>query len=141
MPTTPRACSRRLVEAGATVSLGHCDSEDGFEACLRAGATAVTHLFNVMGPMHHRKPGLAARALDEQTLTCPVIVDGVHVAPAVVRNAFRVLGADRMALVTDAVSAAGMPDGTYTLTETNPPGTTGGSDTDGGDPDVLKPTA
>ena len=107
--------TRRLVDAGAVVALGHCDSEAGFDACVDAGAAAVTHLFNVMGRMHHREPGLAARALDEPRLTCPLIVDGVHVAPAVVRNAFRVLGAERTALVTDAVSAAAMPDGRYTL--------------------------
>ncbi len=105
----------RLVAAGATVALGHCDRADGFEACVDAGATAVTHLFNVMGRMHHREPGLATLALDEQRLTCPLIVDGVHVSETMVRNAFRVLGPHRMALVTDAVGAAGMPDGTYSL--------------------------
>ena len=109
------AATRRLVEAGATVALGHCERADGFEACVDAGATAVTHLFNVMGRMHHREPGLATLALDEDRLTCPLIVDGVHVSPTMVRNAFRVLGPRRMALVTDAVGAAGMPDGRYTL--------------------------
>ncbi|MGC6489183.1 MAG: N-acetylglucosamine-6-phosphate deacetylase [Planctomycetota bacterium] len=109
------AATRRLVDAGATVALGHCESDAGFEACVDAGATAVTHLFNVMGRMHHREPGLAGRALDEPRLTCPLIADGVHVHPVMVRAAFRALGADRMALVTDAVSAAGMPDGDYTL--------------------------
>ena len=109
------AATRRLVAGGATVALGHCESDAGFEACVDAGATAVTHLFNVMGRMHHREPGLAARALDEPRLTCPLIADGVHVDPVLVRIAFGVLGPTRMALVTDAVSAAGMPDGSYTL--------------------------
>jgi N-acetylglucosamine-6-phosphate deacetylase len=107
--------TRRLVEAGATVALGHCDRPDGFAACVDAGATAVTHLFNVMGRLHHRELGPAALALDDDRVTCPVIVDGVHVSPTMVRNAFRLLGAHRMALVTDAVGAAGMPNGTYTL--------------------------
>ena len=107
--------TRRLVAAGATVALGHCDRADGFDACVDAGATAVTHLFNVMGRIHHREPGLAALALDEDRLTCPLIVDGVHVSRTMVRNAFRVLGPHRTALVTDAVGAAGMPDGRYTL--------------------------
>ena len=106
---------QRLVAAGATVALGHCDRADGFGPCVEAGATAVTHLFNVMGRMHHREPSLATLALDEPRLVCPVIVDGVHVSPTMVRNAFRLLGARRMALVTDAVGAAGMPDGDYTL--------------------------
>ncbi|MCK5943106.1 MAG: amidohydrolase family protein [Planctomycetes bacterium] len=109
------AAIRRLVEAGHTVALGHCDRPDGFAACVDAGATAVTHLFNVMGRLHHRELGPAALALDDDRVTCPLIVDGVHVSPTMVRNAFRVLGPHRMALVSDAVGAAGMPDGTYTL--------------------------
>lgn len=109
------AATRFLVEAGVTVALGHCDRGDGFQACVDAGATAVTHLFNVMGPLHHRILGPAALALDDARVTCPIIADGVHVAPAMLRNAFQVLGPDRMILVTDAVGAAGMPDGTYSL--------------------------
>lgn len=109
------AATKILTEAGVTVALGHCDRGDGFTACVDAGATTVTHLFNVMGPLHHRKLGLAALALDDARVACPIIVDGVHVAPAMVRNAFKILGPDRMILVTDAVSAAGMPNGTYSL--------------------------
>ena len=106
---------RQLVAAGVTVALGHCDRGDGFAACVDAGATSVTHLFNVMGPMHHRVLGPATLALDDVRVSCPIIVDGVHVAEAMVRNAFQILGPDRMILVTDAVAAAGMPDGTYSL--------------------------
>lgn len=104
-----------LVAQGVTVALGHCDRGDGFADCVDRGATAVTHLFNVMGPLHHRVLGPAALALDDARVTCPIIVDGVHVAPAMVRNAFRILGPDRTVLVTDAVSAAGMPNGSYSL--------------------------
>ncbi|MCB9876416.1 MAG: amidohydrolase family protein [Planctomycetes bacterium] len=107
--------SARLSAAGVTVALGHCDSPDGFTACVDAGATAVTHLFNVMGPIHHRLAGPAVLALDDARVSCPMIVDGVHVSPAMVRHAFRVLGPDRAVLVTDAVAAAGMPDGDYVL--------------------------
>ena len=107
--------TRRLVQAGVTVALGHCDRSDGFAACVDAGATAVTHLFNVMGPLHHRDVGTAGFALDDERVRCPLILDGVHVHPAMVRNAFRILGPDRTILVTDAVAAAGMPDGDYTL--------------------------
>lgn len=112
------AATARLVEAGVACAIGHCAETTGLLECVDAGATAVTHLFNVMGPLHHREPGLAAAALDEPRLTCPLIVDGVHVHPAMVRHAFRILGPDRMALVTDAVGAAGMPDGDYTLSGT-----------------------
>jgi N-acetylglucosamine-6-phosphate deacetylase len=109
------AATAQLVAAGVTVALGHCDRADGFAACVDAGARAVTHLFNAMGPLHHRTPGMAALALDDERVACPLIVDGVHVDPIMVRNAFRVLGPDRTVLVTDAVAAAGMPDGGYTL--------------------------
>jgi N-acetylglucosamine-6-phosphate deacetylase len=68
-----------------------------------------------MGPLHHRAPGLAALALDDERVACAVIADGVHVDPVMLRNAFRILGPDRTVLVTDAVAAAGMPDGEYTL--------------------------
>lgn len=109
------AATRRLVSAGVTVALGHCDRGDGFLACVDAGARSVTHLFNVMGPLHHRTLGPAALALDDARVMCPIIVDGVHVAEAMVRNAFRIAGPDRTILVTDAVSAAGMPSGSYSL--------------------------
>lgn len=109
------AATAQLVAAGTTVALGHCDRSDGFTACVDAGARAVTHLFNVMGPLHHRDVGTAGLALDDERVACPLILDGVHVHPAMVRNAFRILGPDRTVLVTDAVGAAGMPDGDYTL--------------------------
>jgi N-acetylglucosamine-6-phosphate deacetylase len=109
------AATKTLVEAGVAVALGHCADPTGFAACVDAGASAVTHLFNVMGPLHHRDVGPALLALDDERIACPLIVDGVHVAPALVRLAFRTLGPDRTVLVTDAVGAAGMPDGRYTL--------------------------
>ena len=96
------AATKKFVDAGVTVALGHCDKADGFAECVDAGATAVTHLFNVMGPLHHRLLGPAALALDDVRVTCPMIVDGVHVAAAMVRNAFCILGPDRTVLVTDA---------------------------------------
>ena len=104
-----------LTAAGVTCALGHCDRSDGFAACIDAGASAVTHLFNAMGALHHRDLGPAALALDDARVSCPLIVDGVHVDPVMVRHAFRILGPDRTVLVSDAVAAAGMPDGDYTL--------------------------
>jgi N-acetylglucosamine-6-phosphate deacetylase len=77
----------------------------------------VTHLFNAMGAFHHRDPGLVGAALDDAQCVCGLIADGVHMHPAVVRLAYRVLGPDRIALVTDAVAAAGMPPGDYLLGE------------------------
>lgn len=109
------AAVRLFAEAGVTCALGHCDSAEGFAECVDAGAASVTHLFNVMGPLHHRTVGLASLALDDERVLCPLICDGVHVAPVMVRNAFKILGPDRFVLVTDSVGAAGMPDGQYHL--------------------------
>ncbi len=109
------AAVKLLVQHGIMCALGHCDRTEGFAACVDAGAAAVTHLFNVMGPMHHRDVGVAGLALDDERVACSLIVDGVHVHPVMLRNAFRILGPDRTVLVTDAVAAAGMPDGDYKL--------------------------
>lgn len=109
------AAVAQLVARGVAVALGHCDRTDGFGACVDAGARSVTHLFNAMGPLHHRDVGVAGLALDDDRVSCPLILDGVHVHPAMVRLAFRCAGPDRLVLVSDAVGAAGMPDGDYTL--------------------------
>jgi len=116
-PAVPGAVDavRRFRAAGVAVALGHAESTDHMAACVDAGATLVTHLFNAMGPMHHRKPGVAGTALDEPRLSCPLILDGEHVHPVMVRNAWRILGPSRFVLVTDAMAAAGMPDGRYHL--------------------------
>ena len=105
----------RLRAAGIAVALGHARSTTQFGACVNAGASLVTHLFNAMGPLHHRDPGIAGLALDEPRLRCSMIPDGVHVDPVMVRNAFQCLGPERLVLVTDSVAAAGMPDGRYEL--------------------------
>jgi N-acetylglucosamine-6-phosphate deacetylase len=75
----------------------------------------VTHLFNAMSPLHHREPGIAGRCMADPALSCSLIVDGIHVHPTMVQNAFRCLGPERMLLVTDCMAAAGMPDGVYSL--------------------------
>lgn len=100
---------------GVQVAVGHAESPEHFTACVDAGAGMATHLFNAMGALHHRKPGIAGLALDDGRVSPSLIVDGAHVHPAMVRNAFRCLGVDRTILVTDAVAAAGMPDGPYEL--------------------------
>lgn len=107
--------TRRLVAAGVCVAIGHAAGVDRFAACVDAGARLVTHLYNAMSPAHHRAPGVAGLALDDERLACSMIVDGVHVHPAMVRNAWRCLGRQRLVLITDSISAAGMPDGTYQL--------------------------
>lgn len=104
------------VERGAVVSLGH--SRASYEVVRRAvalGASQVTHLFNAMDSLHHRAPGLVGAALTMEALDCQLIADTIHVHPAVLHLVVRAKGVDRVLLVTDAMSAAGMPDGDYIL--------------------------
>jgi N-acetylglucosamine-6-phosphate deacetylase len=111
-----RELVRSLVAANVVVSLGHTDAAYAQAAeAVAVGARAVTHTFNAMRPLHHRKPGVLGAALDLEAVACEVICDGVHVDPAVVRLLQRVKGAERVALVTDAIEAAGLPDGDYHL--------------------------
>ena len=119
-PEMPEA--RELVNAaaerGAVVSLGH--SAATFEealAALDSGIRSVTHLFNAMSPMHHRDPGVPGAALVHPEAVCGIIADGRHVHPGMVRLAYEKLGADRLYLVTDAMSAAGMDTGDFALSD------------------------
>jgi N-acetylglucosamine-6-phosphate deacetylase len=101
-----------LVAAGVVVALGHTDATyDETRAALEAGATAATHLFNAMPPLHHREPGPVA-ALLESSAYLELVADGVHVHPSVLGLAWRT---DRSVLVTDAMAATGAGDGDYRL--------------------------
>jgi len=101
-----------LVAAGVVVAVGHTDATyDQTRAALDAGASAATHLFNAMPPLHHRDPGPVA-ALLESSAYLELVADGVHVHPAMLALAWR---PDRTALVTDAMAAAGAADGEYHL--------------------------
>jgi N-acetylglucosamine-6-phosphate deacetylase len=82
---------------------------------VAAGARSATHLFNAMRPLHHREPGAVGAVLDCDALSCELICDGLHVDPAALRLAWRAKGTGGVRLVTDAMQAAGMPDGTYML--------------------------
>ncbi|GAA0671266.1 N-acetylglucosamine-6-phosphate deacetylase [Sphingomonas insulae] len=98
----------RLSRAGVRVSAGHSEAPyDTALAAFDAGLCGITHLFNAMPPMVQRTPGLVGAALDDPRPWCGLIVDGVHVAPAVLRIALRARGIDRMMLVTDAMSSVG----------------------------------
>jgi N-acetylglucosamine-6-phosphate deacetylase len=107
---------RRVVDAGAIAAVGHTDaSYDETRAAVNAGATVATHLFNAMRPLHHRDPGPIPALLEDRRVAVELVCDGVHVHPAVVRMAVAAAGADRVALVTDAMDAAGNGDGDYVL--------------------------
>jgi len=104
---------RAAVAAGVVVAVGHTDATyDETRAAVDAGARLFTHLFNGMTPMHHREPGTVGAAL-ASSIACEVINDGVHVHPALLGLVASVPG--RAVLVTDAISAAGLPDGSYVL--------------------------
>ncbi|MGH3236820.1 MAG: N-acetylglucosamine-6-phosphate deacetylase, partial [Streptosporangiaceae bacterium] len=105
-----------VARAGVTAAVGHTDATaDIASAAVDAGATHATHLFNGMRPLHHREPGPAGALLDRDEVTCEVIADGVHLHDTVVRLAARAAGPGRLVLITDAMAAAGMPDGSYRL--------------------------
>ena len=107
---------RAAVSEGVVAAVGHTDADYATVcAAFDAGATVATHLFNQMRPLHHRDPGPVAAALSYDRVTVEVINDGVHLHPAVVRMAWAAAGADRTAFVTDAMAAAGLGDGDYTL--------------------------
>jgi N-acetylglucosamine-6-phosphate deacetylase len=101
----------RLVGDGDVAAVGHTDAryDDAAAGCAR-GATLLTHAYNGMRPVHHREPGPVAAALDAGA-TCEVINDQIHVHPAAVR----LIAHGRVALVTDAIDAAGRGDGRYNL--------------------------
>jgi N-acetylglucosamine-6-phosphate deacetylase len=119
-PELPNALEqiRDFVARGIIVSLGHsAATADQVCQAIQCGATAVTHLFNAMSPLHHRDLGLAGMAMHDDRLTASIICDGVHVDPDVVRIAWKLLG-KRLILITDAVSALGMPEGEMRLGDT-----------------------
>jgi N-acetylglucosamine-6-phosphate deacetylase len=117
-PERPGALARiaALRAAGVTVALGHTDATfDQMIAGVDAGATLVTHLYSAMSGFHHRAPGAVGAALTDERLTVALIADGSHAHPAALNLALRAKGPARLALVTDAVAAAGQPPGRYAL--------------------------
>jgi N-acetylglucosamine-6-phosphate deacetylase len=117
-PELPGALAfmRAATAAGVVVSMGHSGATYAeAAAAVTAGARAATHAFNAMRPLHHREPGVLGAALDLDAVTCEVICDGIHVDPAAVRLLARLKGPRRTMLVTDAIEAAGLPDGEYHL--------------------------
>ena len=101
---------------GVRCSLGHTDAlASEARAGIDAGATSATHTFNAMRALDHREPGVLGVVLDDDELYAELICDGVHVAPELVRLWLKCKGPERAILVTDAMSAAGMPDGRYKL--------------------------
>lgn len=105
----------RSLRDKVVIALGHTKSD--YETALEAihnGASHVTHLFNAMTPLSHRSPGVIGAAFDTDC-TVELICDGNHIAPAIIRLAFKLYGSDRVILVSDSMMATGMENGNYTL--------------------------
>lgn len=105
---------RRLVEMGITVSMGHTDAtyEQAQEA-IRLGVTHVTHCFNAMRPLLHRAPGPLAALAQAEGVMGELIADGVHVHPAAADALNKLLGPERIVVITDALAGAGLDDTTF----------------------------
>ena len=116
-PELPGACEFiRQAKELCTVSIAHTDANyDEAHAAVEAGVTHLTHLFNAMPALHHRKPGVIGAAAEADQVSAEIISDGQHVHPSAVRLAFRLFGAERMVLISDALRCCGMPDGEYEL--------------------------
>jgi N-acetylglucosamine-6-phosphate deacetylase len=132
---------RALAGAGIIVSAGHTNaSYEEMRGALAAGVRGFTHLFNAMSPMKTRGPGTVGAALDDRESWCGIIVDGLHVHPAVLRVALRCKGGEKLMLVTDAMPSVGVSKKVFslqgkTITVKNgvcvgPDGTLAGSDLD-----------
>lgn len=107
---------RRGVKAGVEFAAGHtAASYEETERAVDAGLRQASHTFNGMAPLHHRRPGVIGAVLSDERVYAQVIVDGVHVHPSVVQLLVRAKGTSRTILITDAIRAAGLPDGDYEL--------------------------
>lgn len=98
------------------VSIGHSDAElPAAQQAVKLGARHATHTFNAMRPLDHRQPGILGEVLSDDSITADMIVDGIHVSPEVVKVFLHAKGHERAVLITDAISATGMPEGRYQL--------------------------
>jgi N-acetylglucosamine-6-phosphate deacetylase len=109
--------ARYLRDNGVRLSLGHSSaSYEVAHAALASGAFAlVTHVYNAMSGLHHRKPGVLGAVLSSDEPMGMLICDGIHAHPAAVKILLRALGTARVILVTDAIPGGGMTEGTFTM--------------------------
>lgn len=101
---------------GVRVSMGHSNATAAeTRAAIAAGAISATHTFNAMRPLDHREPGILGIVLTDDRVYAELICDGIHTDPELVKLWWRAKGEQRAILITDAMSATGMPDGEYQL--------------------------
>ena len=109
-------CIRELAAAGIVTSGGHSAADyDTFERARAAGMTHLTHFCNAMMPIHHLRPTMVTGGLLADNVFVEIITDGVHLSDPMIRLIARMKGPDRAMIITDAMCAAGEPDGIYSL--------------------------
>lgn len=107
---------RNCCADGITVSIGHSSADyEQALAAFAAGADHVTHTFNALPPLHHRQPGAIGAALDTPSVTCELIVDNIHVHPCLQRMLLKLKGPDHVILISDAMRACLLRNGSYDL--------------------------
>lgn len=107
---------KHAISRGVRVSMGHSNATAAeTKTAIAAGATSATHTFNAMRALDHQEPGILGTVLSNDDLFSEIICDGIHSRPDIIRLWWRSKGPQRGILVTDAMSAAGMPDGEYQL--------------------------
>ncbi|MGO1385720.1 MAG: N-acetylglucosamine-6-phosphate deacetylase [Arachnia sp.] len=112
------AAIRRFTQAGVKVAFGHSNADEaGTRESLGWGVCIATHLFSAMNPIHHRHPGPVPVLLSDDRCMVELICDGIHHAPVIARMSIDAAGIDRVAMVTDSMSATGQGDGRYILGE------------------------
>jgi len=105
-----------LYKQGIIASVGHSNATYAqVQAGIQAGLSHVTHTFNAMRGLHHREPGVVGAALTSPELTVEVIADGIHIHPIVLKILTKIKEGEKIVLITDAMRAAGMPEGVYEL--------------------------
>lgn len=105
-----------LARRGWIVSLGHTDADAAtLDEALAAGARHMTHFGNAMRPLHHREPGAVGWGLVNDAVTVDVIADGHHLSASFLKLVLRAKGPSRVAVISDAVPPAGLPDGDYSV--------------------------
>ncbi len=105
-----------LRERGIVASLGHSEADyTTFELARAAGATHLTHFCNAMMPIHHLRPSMVTGGMLADDVYAEIITDGVHLSDPMIRLIAKAKGADRVMVITDAMCAAGKPDGIYSL--------------------------
>jgi len=109
-------CIEAARDAGMVVSMGHTDATyEQARAAIADGAHHATHVYNAMRPFTHRDPGVIGAVLTSPDVTAELIADGVHVDEVAMKILVQAKGAERVILISDGISATGMPDGKYML--------------------------